>query len=401
MDWSAVWYFFIIKKTIMKKTLLIIPLLLLGITFASDSFPSFPMIIYGNINLNGGTLRVYDWSNQEISIYEITTAGKYWSENAFVLPLALNSFNGNLWFKATYNGKIYIIDSINDSNRWEWCPSKDAITFVSKTCRYDLTFKEETNSWGGGWWGWNWWWWGWGGWGGWWWGWWGWWWWGWGGWNWSSWNWNDSNTSTNDHPETNSWTTDTWNDSILETWNILKTWTIIETPINNWNPKEILSNWYTRELNDAYTFAFKNGITTMQDIHHANMNWGLNRIAMAKMLSQYAINILKKTPDTTKNCNFWDVTMQMDSDYNNWVTLACQLWIMWVWIANFRPNDEVVRSEFGTSLSRMLFWLADGTDQYYSTHLAKLKKEWIISNDNPILKELRWYVMLMLMRSAK
>lgn len=59
----------------MKKTLLIIPLLLLGITFASESFPTFPMMIYGNINLNGGSLKLYDWSNQEIFSYEITTAG--------------------------------------------------------------------------------------------------------------------------------------------------------------------------------------------------------------------------------------------------------------------------------------------------------------------------------------
>ena len=45
-------------------------------------------------------------------------------------------------------------------------------------------------------------------------------------------------------------------------------------------------------------------------------------------------------------------------------------------------------------------WLADWTDKYYTTHLAKLKAEWIISNDDPKLKELRWYVMIMLMRSA-
>ena len=48
----------------------------------------------------------------------------------------------------------------------------------------------------------------------------------------------------------------------------------------------------------------------------------------------------------------------------------------------------------------MLYGLEDWTDAYYSTHLAKLKTEWIITNDNPELQELRWYVMLMLMRSA-
>ena len=169
------------------------------------------------------------------------------------------------------------------------------------------------------------------------------------------------------------------------------------------DPKEILKNWYTREMNDAYEFAFENWITTRKSINQANMTWSLTRIAMAKMLSQYAINVLWKTlnTDNLRNCNFPDVTKNMDSNYDNWVTLACQLWIMWVWITNFRPNENVTRAQFGTALSRMLYVLADGKDHYYSTHLSKLKQEWIISNDSPTLEEVRWYVMLMLMRSAE
>ena len=164
--------------------------------------------------------------------------------------------------------------------------------------------------------------------------------------------------------------------------------------------KKVYNNGFSEEFNEAYEFAFKNGITTMDAIEKADMNWGLTRIAMAKMLSQYAINILGKTPDTSKTPSFKDVSAQLDADYNNWVTLAYQLWIMWIWIDKFRPYDWVTRSEFATALSRMLYGLADG-NPYYSTHLAKLKAEWIISNDDPNLKEVRWYVMIMLMRSAK
>ena len=50
----------------------------------------------------------------------------------------------------------------------------------------------------------------------------------------------------------------------------------------------------------------------------------------------------------------------------------------------------------------MLYGTADGEGaDWYSTHLAKLMNEKIITNDNPQLKELRGYVMIMLMRSAK
>lgn len=155
---------------------------------------------------------------------------------------------------------------------------------------------------------------------------------------------------------------------------------------------------YSEDFQNAYKFAYKNGITSMNSIDKAKMNSPLIRIAMAKMLSQYAINILGKTPDTSKTKKFNDVTENQNENYNNAVTLAYQLWIMWQWTNNFRPNDEVTRAEFATALSRMLYSTPDG-NPYYTTHLKKLKQEWIITNDNPKIKEKRWYIMLMLMRS--
>ncbi len=154
------------------------------------------------------------------------------------------------------------------------------------------------------------------------------------------------------------------------------------------------------EFNDAYNFAFEKKITTQSGIENADMEWGLTRIAMAKMLSQYAINVLEKKPTNNSWASFKDVTEKLDDDYSKWVTLAYQLGIMWIGIDKFRPFDMVTRAEFATALSRMLYGTEDG-DPYYSTHLAKLKEEGIISNDNPNLQEVRGYVMIMLMRSAK
>ena len=160
---------------------------------------------------------------------------------------------------------------------------------------------------------------------------------------------------------------------------------------------------YSEEFQQAYEFAYKHGITTMPTIEQANMEGPLTRIAMAKMLSYYAINVLWLKPDETRVNKFNDVSDQMDAEYNNAVTLAYQLWIMWINMPKnrFRPNDLVTRAEFATALSRMLYKIADWKDKYYSTHLAKLMEEKIITNDNPDLQELRGYVMIMLMRSAK
>ena len=164
---------------------------------------------------------------------------------------------------------------------------------------------------------------------------------------------------------------------------------------------------FTKEQKDAYEFAHEKWITTMPTIQKANMEWKLTRIAMAKMLSQYAINVLWMAPDITQNNKFNDVTEKMDSDYDDWVTLAYQLWIMWQNMPwnNFRPDDEVTRAEFATALSRMLYHTSDweyrSTPKYYIHHMEKLVKEWIITNDDPMMKELRGYVMIMLMRSVK
>jgi len=155
---------------------------------------------------------------------------------------------------------------------------------------------------------------------------------------------------------------------------------------------------YSKEFHDAYDFAYKNGITTMDSIDKANMNGYITRAEMAKMISYYAIHI-GKVANSPEKCIFNDTTEDMDHQYDDWIKLSCQFWLMWQWISDFRPNDYVTRAEFWTVLSRMLFNTEDWVDKYYSTHLAKLKSEWVISNDDPNLQELRWYVMLMLMRS--
>jgi hypothetical protein len=67
--------------------------------------------------------------------------------------------------------------------------------------------------------------------------------------------------------------------------------------IINYNPdlptqQQTLSDGLTPEMHDAYKWAYKNGITTMPTVLQADMYGPLDRISMAKMLSQYAINVL-------------------------------------------------------------------------------------------------------------
>ena len=229
-----------------------------------------------------------------------------------------------------------------------------------------------------------------------------------------------------------SWTNTKEPESI--TWSNIQTWSQIDSQNNalSWTdarPAELdkdirwdtqnssdkvytassASEWqtYTQEFQEAYEFAKEKWITIMPTIQKANMDGKLTRIAMAKMLSQYAMNVLWQKPANIVTPKFNDVTDKQNSDYDDWVTLAYQLWIMWQNMPNnkFRPNDEVTRWEFVTALSRMLYNTSDGeyrsTPKYYTHHMEKMEGEWIITNTNPNMKELRGYVMIMLMRSAK
>jgi hypothetical protein len=71
-------------------------------------------------------------------------------------------------------------------------------------------------------------------------------------------------------------------------------------------------------------------------------------------------------------------------------------------MTSFYPNNEVTRAEFGTVLSRALYGtLYNDGQPYYINHLEALKLASIMNNitDPENMKELRGYVMLMLMRA--
>lgn len=158
---------------------------------------------------------------------------------------------------------------------------------------------------------------------------------------------------------------------------------------------------YSQELQDAYEWAHSVSVTTQPTIDSANMMWNITRAEMAKMISNYAKNILNRTGDETAKCDFTD-TSSVKWDLSTAIIDACQLGIMWQWITDFRPNDTITRAEFWTVLSRTLWWdKNEWWSTYYENHLKALNSKWIMNNiSTPMNKEVRWYVMLMLMRSS-
>lgn len=189
--------------------------------------------------------------------------------------------------------------------------------------------------------------------------------------------------------------------------------TKIEAGTGNTTGTKIISTWsripyispYDKELTDAYRYAYWVKITTVSDIQRANLTWVLIRSHLAKMMSQYTTKVLGKKPDTTRNCVFKDMNGQTE-EFKNFAILACQLWLMGLKTDGspadiFNPDDEVNRAIFGTTLSRALFGdTHNGGQNRYGKHLNALKEKAVMNYiDKPFNRELRGYVMLMMMRA--
>ena len=168
---------------------------------------------------------------------------------------------------------------------------------------------------------------------------------------------------------------------------------------------------YSEEQINAYEYAFDRGITTAKDINKAKLNNEITRIEMAKMMSNYAINILWLKPDTNLKCFFYDVDPNINVKYDDWVTKICQLWLMgilddWSISDYFDPYKTVTRWQRATIFSRALN-KSRGEEviewnPFYKPHLKNLLKKGLIQNvkvPDPISNEKRWNVLIMMYRT--
>ncbi len=185
---------------------------------------------------------------------------------------------------------------------------------------------------------------------------------------------------------------------------------------NNWSlpgwigsPLTPSTAWssFSLELTTAYLYAYAKGITTMPSIVQANLTGTLIRKHLAKMISNFAIKELWLSANTGMVCDFDDMRNET-TEMKFYANLACQLGLMWLDangtpVKNFNPDIEVTRAQFGTVLSRALRGdMYNGWSPYYLFHLNQLQQAKIMKKiDTPESQELRWYVMLMLMRSAE
>lgn len=164
---------------------------------------------------------------------------------------------------------------------------------------------------------------------------------------------------------------------------------------------------FEKEHYDAYYYARSLNITTMPNIYMADFYGKLTRSDMAKMMVNYAKNVLGKQANINIPCGFVDIQDQ-SAELQEYIIEACQMGIMGVNTNGgsdnyFYPDKIVTRAEFGTAFSRVIRWNTfDGAIPFYADHLFALNNIGVMKDiTTPYGHELKWWVMVMMMRLEK
>jgi hypothetical protein len=162
-----------------------------------------------------------------------------------------------------------------------------------------------------------------------------------------------------------------------------------------------------QEILTAYQFAYAHNITTLAPIEAAMPDGTVIRGHLAKMVVNYALNVLWKTlpSKVPASCHRKDgANARESSEMKDYAVKACSLGLMGIDMEYFQPYAQVSRAQFWTVLSRLLYGNEyAGGKPYYANHLQALKEKGILTQieDPEARVELRQWVRLMLMRSAK
>ena len=161
------------------------------------------------------------------------------------------------------------------------------------------------------------------------------------------------------------------------------------------------------EIQSAYEWAYERDVTTIPTLDEAMPDGVVKRGHLAKMVVNYATNVLwREIPEKIPSeCRWNDWRKDWESEeIKDYAVKSCALWLMWLDMPKFLPNMQVTRAQFGTIMSRLLWWKKYAWwTPYYRKHLNALKENGIMTQiDNPEKRvELRQWVWLMLMRSAQ
>ncbi len=124
----------------------------------------------------------------------------------------------------------------------------------------------------------------------------------------------------------------------------------------------------------------QNGLTKFSDAKNFMADNSLRRDEASKFFVQYAKEIMKITPDTSKTtCNFNDLD-EAWPDLKDLIKESCQLWLFQWSNGNFMPTQQLTNAQAITVLIRMIDWKKDETKGHFaSLYFEKAQGLWIMN----------------------
>ena len=180
--------------------------------------------------------------------------------------------------------------------------------------------------------------------------------------------------------------------------------------------KDIVGDWkLSQESFIAYKWAYKNWLTQYDNIDDARMKDFLNRAEMAKLVSNFALNVLSKMSDEDKQkiCSEYSDLWNVDENMKYFIVSSCKLNYMWYqsnWIDlldKFRPDNYLTLAEASVIISRMLWWNTYSLweELWYVWHLRAVYENALLdditSPDRDITREEAFIMLYRLYSMAK
>ena len=187
---------------------------------------------------------------------------------------------------------------------------------------------------------------------------------------------------------------------------------ILNKELANKNNKNKKNSFQEKEHEDAYNWALKNKIIDKKTFPSSWIYENLTRAELATIVSNFAKIQKRKVKFSKEICSKYKDLWEVDNlVLKEWLISSCQYGLMGMnpdgktQIAYFEPNKTLYRYDLSTVLSRMLYGTTyenkTWKGNYWDFHLKNLVNRKIISDANPNIKEIKQWVLLMLMRYSK
>ena len=181
---------------------------------------------------------------------------------------------------------------------------------------------------------------------------------------------------------------------------------------NNKNNKKNNTSFQEKEHEDAYNWALKNGIIDGTTFPISWIYGNLSRAELATIVSNFAKMQKRKVKFSKEVCSkYKDIWEVNNTILKEGIINSCQYGLIGMQpdgktqITYFEPNKKLYRYDLSTVLSRMLYGTTyenkTWKGNYWDFHLKNLVDKKIISDANPNIKEIKQWILLMLMRYSQ